>query len=71
MTGEPIDNSSRGRRKGGIGLILAVIFALFVIWMIYTSAQTQSVTSNQNMPGMSQTNQSTPATNMPQNMPGM
>lgn len=71
MLDEPSNMTPSAPKRGGIGLIVAILFALFVIWMLYTAAQNQSVKVGTNMPGMSQMSQVSPGTAMPQDMPGM
>jgi len=58
-----VAKSGRGK-NGSLGWIIAVVFVLFVLWMIYTSTQTQVVELDSNSMEMSETQ-------MPENMPGM
>ena len=58
-----VAQSGRGK-NGRRGWIIAVVVVLFVLWMIYTSTQTQVVESVSNPMEMS-------ATQMPDNMTGM
>ena len=71
MLDEPSNKTSSARKKGGIGLIVVILFALFVVWMLYTASQNQNVKSGSNMTGMSSMSQMAPGTVMPTEMPGM
>ena len=66
-----IVKSGRGK-NGSLGWIIAVVFVLFVLWMIYTSTQTQVVESGSNaMSNMDRNVTEVSPTEMPDNMPGM
>jgi hypothetical protein len=69
---EPTSAKSEGRKNGGVGWIIAVAFVLFVLWMIYTSTQTQVVESGSNaMSNLDRNGTEVSPTEMPENMPGM
>ena len=66
-----IVKSGRGK-NGRLGWIIAAVFVLFVLWMIYTSTQTQVVESGSNsMSNMDRNVTEMSPTEMPDNMPGM
>ena len=66
-----VAKSGRGK-NGRTGWIIAVVFVLFVLWMIYTSTQTQVVESGSNsMSNMDRNVTEVSPTEMPDNMPGM
>jgi len=71
---KPTKAGDKGGKK--LGWVIALIFALLVVWIIYTSIQTLKVDSTSmpaNMPGMSMNSSSTEGapTQMPESMPGM
>ncbi len=69
---EQIPNNSSVRKNGRAGLIIAVVVILFVLWMIYTSIQTQVIDpSSSSMPNMDRNVTEISPTEMPENMPGM
>ena len=71
---EPTVVRSGSGKNGRLGWIIAVVFVLFLVWMIYTSTQTQVVESgSSSMPNMDMDGNVTEVspTEMPDNMPGM
>jgi len=71
MSQPSIEKSGGGRHVRSIW-VLAIIFALLIIWMMYTASQSYVVESNSgSMPGMDQSSSETSSTQMPDTMPGM
>lgn len=71
MSQPPLDKSGGGRNVKS-GWVLAVVFALLIIWMIYTASQSSIVGSNSgSMSGMDQDTSEMSSTQMPDTMPGM
>ncbi len=69
---EPTPAQSERRKNTYWGWVIAVGFVLFVLWMLYTSTQTQVVESGSNsMPNMDRNVTEVSPTEMPDNMPGM
>ena len=71
---EPKGIRSRGTKNVRMGLILVIVFTLFILWMLYTASQNQVARSTTGMSGMPEMTQGTPAissTQMPTGMPGM
>jgi hypothetical protein len=69
---EQTADQSVGSKNGGVGWVIAVAFVLFVLWMIYTSTQTQVVESGSNsMSTLDRNVTEVSPTEMPENMPGM
>ena len=69
---EPTKPDEKG--AGKMGWIIALVVALFIIWVVYTGFQTQQVDTRSmpgNMPGMNMGSTDTIPTEMPSNMPGM
>lgn len=63
---------SGGGRNVKAGWLLAVVFALLIIWIIYTASQSYIVESNSgSMSGMDQGASEMPSTQIPDTMPGM
>lgn len=68
MSQPSVEKSGGGRN----GWILAVVFAVLVIWMIYTASQSSVVESNSgSTSGMNQGTSELSSTQMPDSMPGM
>jgi len=69
---QPSLEKSGGGRNVKAGWVLAVVFALLIIWMIYTASQSSIVESNSgSMSGMDQDTSEMSSTQMPDTMPGM
>jgi len=69
---EPAVVKSGREKNGSLGWIIALVFFLFVLWIIYTSTQTQVVESGSNsMSNMDRNVTEVSQTEMPDNMPGM
>ena len=69
---QPLLEKSGGGRNVKAGWVLAVVFALLIIWMIYTASQSSIVESNSgSMSGMDQGMSEMSSTQMPDSMPGM
>lgn len=69
---EPTVTTSGRKKNTRFGWIIAVVVVLFVLWMIYTSTQTQVVESGSNsMSNMDSNVTEMSPTQMPEDMPGM
>lgn len=69
---EPTAAESGSGKNVRLGWIIAAVFVLFVLWMIYTSTQTQVVESGSNsMSNMDSNVTEGSPTEIPENMPGM
>ncbi len=69
---QPLLEKSGGGRNVKAGWVLAVVFALLIIWMIFTASQSSIVESNSgSMSGMDQDTSEMSSTQMPDSMPGM
>lgn len=70
--GEPAVAQSGKGKNTYWGWVVAIVFILFVVWMIYTSIQTQVVDSgSSSMSNMEGNITELSPTEMPDNMPGM
>jgi|GEM_PF-1681805 len=59
-------------RNVKIGSVIAIVFMLFIAWMMYTASQTYVVeSSSQPVSGINQATSEIPSTQMPVSMPGM
>jgi len=69
---QPSIEKSGGGRNVRASWALAIIFALLIIWVIYTASQSYVVESNSgSMPGMDQSSNEMSSTQMPDTMSGM
>lgn len=69
---QPLLEKSGGGRNVKAGWVLAVVFALLIIWVIYSASQSYIVESNSgSMSGMNQGMNEMSSTQMPDSMPGM